>query len=207
MKPINEPDRVTAPSGRTDEIPITASHMITGHALTPPFPKALETAVFGLGCFWGAEKLFWQQSGIFITAVGYAGGLTPNPNYTELCTGRTGHAEVVRVVFNPTQISYQQLLMLFWESHNPTQGMRQGNDIGTQYRSAIFTHNPSQHNLAEDTKTHYQRQLSQAGITAPITTKITQAPTFYYAEQEHQQYLAKNPHGYCGLGGLKVSFN
>jgi peptide-methionine (S)-S-oxide reductase len=124
-----------------------------------------------------------------------------------LCTGRTGHAEVVRVVFNPTQISYQQLLTLFWESHNPTQGMRQGNDIGTQYRSAIFTHNPSQHNLAENTKTHYQRQLSQASITAPITTEITPAPTFYYAEQEHQQYLAKNPHGYCGLGGLNVSFN
>ena len=207
MKPINEPDGITAPSGRTDEIPITASHMITGHTLTPPFPKILETAVFGLGCFWGAERLFWQQSGIFITAVGYAGGLTPNPNYTELCTGRTGHAEVVRVIFNPTQISYQQLLTLFWKSHNPTQGMRQGNDMGTQYRSVIFTLNPSQHNLAEETKTHYQRQLSQAGITAPITTEIIQAPPFYYAEQEHQQYLAKNPHGYCGLGGLKISFN
>ena len=207
MNPINEPDGTTAPSGRSDEIAITASHIITGHALTPPFPKALETAVFGLGCFWGAERLFWQQSGIFITAVGYAGGLTPNPNYSELCTGRTGHAEVVRVVFNPTQISYQQLLTLFWESHNPTQGMRQGNDIGTQYRSVIFTHNPSQHNLAENTKIHYQRQLSQAGISAPITTEIIQAPTFYYAEPEHQQYLAKNPHGYCNLGGLNVSFN
>ena len=207
MKAIDKQDPQTAPSGRTHEMPFNATHIITGHALKPPFPKTLETALFGLGCFWGAERLFWQQPGIFTTAVGYAGGLTPNPNYAELCTGRTGHAEVVRIIFDPALISYQQLLALFWESHNPTQGMRQGNDIGTQYRSVIFTHNKAQQSQAENTKISYQHQLTQAGISAPITTEITHAPTFYYAEEKHQQYLAKNPHGYCSLGGLNVRLN
>ncbi|HIB63510.1 MAG TPA: peptide-methionine (S)-S-oxide reductase MsrA [Methylococcaceae bacterium] len=207
MKAIDEQDPLTAPSGRTHEMPINATHMITGHALKPPFPETLEYALFGLGCFWGAERLFWQQSGIFTTAVGYAGGLTPNPNYAELCTGRTGHAEVVRILFDPALVTYPQLLTLFWENHNPTQGMRQGNDIGTQYRSVIFTHSNTQQSQAEDAKRRYQHQLAQAGISAPITTEITRAPIFYYAEEKHQQYLAKNPMGYCSLGGLNVRFN
>jgi len=207
MNPIHKSGQINVMQNSTDEMPITANHIITGRCLKPPFPETLDYALFGLGCFWGAERLFWQQQGVFITAVGYAGGLTSTPTYTDLCSGQTGHAEVVRVIFNSKKINYQQLLTLFWENHNPTQGMRQGNDIGTQYRSVIFTHNLSQHNLAEDSRTHYQHRLSQAGITVPITTEITPAPTFYYAEQEHQQYLAKNPHGYCSLEGLNVSFN
>jgi peptide-methionine (S)-S-oxide reductase len=172
--------------------------------LKPPFPAGLEQAVFGLGCFWGAERKFWQTPGVYTTAAGYAGGHTPNPTYEEVCSGRTGHTEAVLVVFDPKQVSYEALLKLFWESHDPTQGMRQGNDVGTQYRSAIYTYSEAQRRAAEASREAYQRALSARGFGA-ITTEIRPAPEFYYAEDYHQQYLAKNPMGYCGLGGTGVS--
>ena len=190
--------------GRGQKMPVPAKHFVNGNALQPPFPAGLEQAVFGLGCFWGAELKFWQAPGVYATAVGYAGGITPNPTYQETCTGRTGHTEAVLVVFDPKATSYGALLKLFWESHDPTQGMRQGNDMGTQYRSAIFTLSPEQRRLAESSKAAYQKMLTAAGHGA-ITTEIAEAGPFYYAEEYHQQYLAKNPGGYCGLGGTGVS--
>jgi peptide-methionine (S)-S-oxide reductase len=190
--------------GRATPMPVPAKHFVNGHPLQGPFPAGLEMALFGLGCFWGAERKFWQLSGVYSTAVGYAAGYTPNPTYHEVCTGMTGHNEVVLVVFDPQQISYGQLLKVFWESHDPTQGMRQGNDAGTQYRSGIYTYSEAQHQQAEASKAQYQPALAQAGY-GPITTEILPAPAFYYAEDYHQQYLAKNPNGYCGLGGTKVA--
>jgi peptide-methionine (S)-S-oxide reductase len=190
--------------GRAEEMPVPASHTVNGHPLKPPFPAGLETAMFGLGCFWGAERLFWQLPGVYTTAVGYAGGPTKNPTYEEVCSGRTGHAEVVLVVFDPKQIGYADLLRVFWESHDPTQGMRQGNDVGTQYRSGIYTYSDAQRRLAEMSKADYEAALKARGLKA-ITTEIVDAPTFYYAEPYHQQYLAKNPGGYCGLGGTGVT--
>lgn len=189
--------------GRPEPLKITNCHYVNGHPLKPPFPAGAEQAMFGLGCFWGAEQQFWQTPGVYTTAVGYAGGYTPNPTYREVCTGLTGHNEVVWVVYDPHQVSYQGLLKTFWESHNPTQGMRQGNDIGTQYRSAIYTYTPAQRLLAHASLEHYQEAMADVGYGA-ITTEILDAPTFYYAEDYHQQYLAKNPGGYCGLGGTGV---
>ena len=190
--------------GRSQRMAVPDAHAVTGHPLAPPFPEAMQRAVFGLGCFWGAERKFWETRGVWTTAVGYAGGLTPNPSYEEVCTGRTGHAEVVLVVFDPALVRYEQLLKLFWESHDPTQGMRQGNDVGTQYRSAIFVFGDDQRRAAEASRDTYQRSLSAAGH-GRITTEIRDAPELYYAESYHQQYLAKNPGGYCGLGGTGVS--
>ncbi|WP_363350370.1 peptide-methionine (S)-S-oxide reductase MsrA [Methylocystis echinoides] len=190
---------------RETPVPHGARHFVNGHPLDPPFPVGTQEALFGLGCFWGAERKFWQAGeAVYVTAVGYAGGTTKNPTYEDVCSGRTGHAEVVRVVYFPTAISFEQLLKLFWESHDPTQGMRQGNDVGTQYRSAIYVSNPEQLAAAEASRAEYQRVLTGAGYGA-ITTEIKQAPPFYYAEAYHQQYLAKNPGGYCGLGGTGVS--
>jgi peptide-methionine (S)-S-oxide reductase len=179
-------------------------HFLIGNRIVPPFPRDAQTAVFGLGCFWGAERKFWQQPGVIATAVGYAGGYTENPTYEEVCTGMTGHTEVVLVVFDPKQTSYANLLKIFWESHDPTQGMRQGNDVGTQYRSAIYVANIEQRAIAEASKKAYAQSLQRAGFEA-ITTEVLDAPPFYYAEDYHQQYLAKNPNGYCGLGGTGVS--
>ena len=190
--------------GRTAKMPVPSHHFINDHRLTPPFPAGLETAIFGLGCFWGAERLFWEQPGVYSTAVGYAGGLTPNPTYEEVCSGRTGHAEVVLVVFDPKQVSYETLLKIFWENHDPTQGMRQGNDLGTQYRSAIYWTSPEQKEKAEASRDSYDQALRKAGRD-PITTELAPAPEFYYAEDYHQQYLGKNPNGYCGLAGTGVS--
>lgn len=190
--------------GRTGPIPTAATHAVTGQALKPPFPQGLEEAVFGLGCFWGAERKFWQTSGVWTTAAGYAGGATPNPTYEEVCTGRTGHTEVVRVVFDPKQVSYAELLRIFFENHDPTQGMRQGGDIGTQYRSAIYTTSAAQHEAAHAARAAYGERLRAAGY-GPITTEVREATDFYYAEDYHQQYLAKNPGGYCGLAGTGVS--
>jgi peptide-methionine (S)-S-oxide reductase len=190
--------------GRPHPIPTAATHFVSGNALKPPFPAGLEEAVFGLGCFWGAERKFWQTEGVWTTAAGYAGGATPNPTYEEVCSGRTGHTEVVRVVFDPKIVSYDALLKLFLESHDPTQGMRQGGDIGTQYRSAIFTTSPAQQDAAERALQAYGEELRAAGFGA-ITTEVGDAPQFYYAEDYHQQYLAKNPNGYCGIGGTGVS--
>ncbi|MFM6482291.1 MAG: peptide-methionine (S)-S-oxide reductase MsrA [Microcystis panniformis] len=189
--------------GRSEKMPVPSTHYVNGHPLQPPFPAGMESAIFGLGCFWGAERKFWQLEGVYTTAVGYAAGITPNPTYQEVCTGMTGHNEVVLVVYDPSVISYEQLLKVFWESHNPTQGMRQGNDTGTQYRSGIYTYNPLQKQLAEKSRSIYQEALNKAGH-GQITTEIIDAPEFYYAEGYHQQYLAKNPGGYCGLGGTKV---
>ncbi|MDB9543656.1 peptide-methionine (S)-S-oxide reductase MsrA [Microcystis aeruginosa CS-1036] len=189
--------------GRSEKIPVPSTHYVNGHPLQPPFPGGMESAMFGLGCFWGAERKFWQLEGVYTTAVGYAAGITPNPTYQEVCTGMTGHNEVVLVVYDPSVISYEQLLRVFWESHNPTQGMRQGNDTGTQYRSGIYTYSPLQKQLAEKSRSIYQEALNKAGH-GQITTEIIDAPEFYYAEVYHQQYLAKNPGGYCGLGGTKV---
>jgi peptide-methionine (S)-S-oxide reductase len=183
--------------GRAEAMPVPAEHFVNHHPLAPPFPDGLETAVFGLGCFWGAERAFWQAPGVFTTAVGYAGGLTPNPTYNEVCSGRTGHTEAVLVVFDPTVTSYASLLKLFWESHDPTQGMRQGNDWGTQYRSAIYWNSPAQRDAALASRDAFQPALTVAGHD-PITTEIAEAGPFYYAEDYHQQYLAKNPGGYCG---------
>ncbi len=189
--------------GRSEKMPVPSAHYVNGHPLQPPFPAGMETAMFGLGCFWGAERKFWQLEGVYTTAVGYAAGITPNPTYQEVCTGMTGHNEVVLVVYDPSVISYEQLLKVFWESHNPTQGMRQGNDTGTQYRSGIYTYSPQQKQLAEKSRSIYKEALNKAGH-GQITTEIIDAPEFYYAEVYHQQYLAKNPGGYCGLGGTKV---
>jgi peptide-methionine (S)-S-oxide reductase len=191
--------------GRPDPMPVPAKHFVNGNPLSAPFPPGLEQAVFGLGCFWGAERKFWQQPGVFSTAVGYAAGMTPNPSYKEVCSGMTGHNEVVLVVYDPTVISYETLLKVFWESHNPTQGMRQGNDAGTQYRSGIYTYSPLQHQAAIASKAVYEKALQAKGYDA-ITTEILDAPPFYYAEAYHQQYLAKNPGGYCGLGGTSVCY-
>ena len=189
--------------GRSEKMPVPSTHYVNGHPLQPPFPGGMETAMFGLGCFWGAERKFWQLEGVYTTAVGYAAGITPNPTYQEVCSGMTGHNEVVLVVYDPRVISYEQLLKVFWESHNPTQGMRQGNDTGTQYRSGIYTYSPQQKQLAEKSRSIYQEALNKANY-GQITTEIIDAPEFYYAEVYHQQYLAKNPGGYCGLGGTKV---
>jgi peptide-methionine (S)-S-oxide reductase len=190
--------------GRGDVMPVPATHYVNGHAISPPFPAGLERAVFGMGCFWGAERKFWQAPGVYATAVGYAGGSTRNPTYREVCSGMTGHTEVVLVVFDPTVTSYNAMLALFWESHDPTQGMRQGNDVGTQYRSAIYAASPEHRALAEASRSSFQDRLTAAGF-GRITTEIADEPPFYYAEEYHQQYLAKNPGGYCGLGGTGVS--
>ena len=190
--------------GREDAMPVPEHHYVNGHPLVGPFPAHLEQAVFGMGCFWGVERIFWQLDGVYTTAVGYAGGLTPNPTYEEVCSGMTGHNEVVLVVFDPGVISYASLLQTFWEGHNPTQGMRQGNDLGTQYRSGIYTFDDEQAKLAQASGENFQDSLDAAGF-GDITTEILPAPTFYYAEEYHQQYLAKNPNGYCGLGGTGVS--
>jgi peptide-methionine (S)-S-oxide reductase len=189
--------------GRPTPLPVPARHYVNDHPLQPPFPAGLEQALFGLGCFWGAERKFWTQPGVYTTAVGYAGGFTPNPAYEEVCSGLTGHTEAVLVVFDPAVIRYEQLLKVFWESHDPTQGMRQGNDVGTQYRSAIYAYDEAQRAAALASREAYQQALTTAG-RGPITTEIAGAPPFYYAEDYHQQYLAKNPGGYCGLGGTGV---
>ncbi|MBV8918455.1 peptide-methionine (S)-S-oxide reductase MsrA [Bradyrhizobium sp.] len=199
------PSAAEALPGRSEPIPTATSHFVNGRPLQPPYPQGLEQAVFGLGCFWGAERKFWELGdGIYTTAVGYAGGHTPNPTYEEVCSGRTGHTEVVRVVFDPKQIPYEKLLKTFWENHDPTQGMRQGNDVGTQYRSAIYTFSDAQRVAAEASKAAYQKALSAKSIGG-ITTEIAPSGPFYFAEDYHQQYLAKNPAGYCGLGGTGVS--
>jgi peptide-methionine (S)-S-oxide reductase len=190
--------------GRSQAMVITSPHLVVGTTLTPPFPDGLEHAIFGMGCFWGAERLFWTVPGVFTTAVGYAGGITPNPTYREVCSGRTGHTEAVLVVFDPTVVSYDALLAAFFEGHNPTQGMRQGNDVGTQYRSAIYTTSPEQAEKANHVEASFQASLSAAGYGS-ITTEIAPAGDFFYAEQYHQQYLEANPWGYCGLGGTGVS--
>ncbi|MEY6430922.1 peptide-methionine (S)-S-oxide reductase MsrA [Thioalkalicoccus limnaeus] len=186
--------------GRSQPMPVTNRHAVNGHPIQPPFPDRLASALFGMGCFWGAERLFWSMPGVYTTAVGYAGGLTPNPTYAEVCSGLTGHNEVVLVVYEPTALRYEDLLKGFWEGHDPTQGMRQGHDIGTQYRSAIYCYDRAQETAAGASRARYQTVLNAAGL-GPITTEIVAAPPFYYAEDEHQQYLAKNPGGYCGLGG------
>jgi peptide-methionine (S)-S-oxide reductase len=203
-KPLTIPSAADALPGRVERMPVPDAHFVNGNRLTPPFPDGLQRAVFGMGCFWGAEKKFWPLRGVYSTAVGYAGGPTPNPTYREVCTGMTGHNEVVLVVFDPKVIGYADLLKVFWESHDPTQGMRQGNDVGTQYRSGIYVENAEQQRAAEVSRDAFQRQLTAAGYGA-ITTEIVPAPEFYYAEDYHQQYLAKNPDGYCGLGGTGVS--
>ncbi|HVL80389.1 MAG TPA: peptide-methionine (S)-S-oxide reductase MsrA [Actinomycetota bacterium] len=190
--------------GRPAEMPVPERHEVLGNPLRGPFPDGLEQAVFGLGCFWGAERRFWQAPGVWTTAVGYAGGFTPNPTYEEVCTGRTGHTEVVLVVFDPRQTSYEEMLRLFWESHDPTQGMRQGNDVGTQYRSAVYTFSDAQLEAAETSRRAYEERLKEAGYGS-ITTEIRPVPAFYYAEDYHQQYLHKVPNGYCGIGGTGVS--
>jgi len=190
--------------GRSETMKVPARHDVLGTPLAPPFPAGMELALFGLGCFWGAERKFWQVPGVYSTAVGYAAGATPNPSYEEVCSGMTGHNEVVRVVFDPRKGSYETLLKTFWESHDPTQGMRQGNDVGTQYRSGIYVHSPEQRRLAEASRDAFQAALKKSGYGA-ITTEIVDAPEFYYAEDYHQQYLAKNPRGYCGLGGTGVT--
>src|SRR5438876_1740717 len=201
---LEMPTRETALPGRAQKMPVPAKHFVNGAPLEPPFPAGLELAMFGLGCFWGAERKFWTMPGVVSTSAGYAAGLTPNPTYEEVCTGRTGHNEVVRVVFDPKVVSYETLLRTFWESHDPTQGMRQGNDVGTQYRSGIYVYSPEQRRLAEASRDAYQRVLERAGY-GRITTEILDAPEFYFAEDYHQQYLAKNPFGYCGLGGTGLA--
>jgi peptide-methionine (S)-S-oxide reductase len=198
------PDPDQALPGRATTMPVPAQHFVNGRPLQAPFPEHLQQVVFGFGCFWGAERKFWQTEGVYTTAVGYAAGITPNPSYREVCSGMTGHNEVVLVVFDPAIISFEQLLKVFWESHDPTQGMRQGNDVGTQYRSGIYVTSDEQHRAAEASRALYQQELNRAGYGA-ITTEILDAPIFYYAEDYHQQYLAKNPGGYCGLGGTGVT--
>jgi len=190
--------------GRDEKMIVPARHEVLGTPLEPPFPEGLEQAVFGLGCFWGAERVFWRAPGVYTTAAGYAGGYTPNPTYEEVCTGRTGHTEAVLVVFDPDQTSYEELLRLFWENHDPTQGMRQGNDVGTQYRSAVYYATEAQRQAAEESRAAYQARLADAGY-GEITSEIAEAGPFYYAEPYHQQYLEKNPNGYCGLGGTGVA--
>jgi len=189
--------------GREERMPVPKAHFVNGAPLEPPFPPGTELALFGMGCFWGAERKFWQTPGVYSTSVGYAGGFTPNPTYEEVCSGRTGHAEVVRVAFDPAKVSYEELLRLFWEGHDPTQGMQQGNDVGTQYRSAIYAHGGEQRRKAEASREAYQKALDAAGH-GTVTTEIRETPQFYYAEDYHQQYLGKNPRGYCGLGGTGV---
>jgi peptide-methionine (S)-S-oxide reductase len=204
-KKLSLPTPESALPGRTEVMPITEDHFVNKRALQPPFPAGIETIIFGLGCFWGAERKFWQiGEPIYVTAVGYAGGLTPNPTYEEVCTGLTGHNETVLVAYDPAKISLESLLKVFWESHDPTQGMRQGNDVGTQYRSGIYVTAEAQRNAALATQTAFSAALRAKGF-GPITTEILDAPVFYYAEDYHQQYLAKNPNGYCGLGGTGVS--
>jgi len=190
--------------GRAERMPVPERHEVLGTPLEPPFPAGLEQAVFGLGCFWGAERVFWQAPGVYTTAAGYAGGFTPNPTYQEVCSGQTGHAEVVLVVYDPEQTSYEELLRLFWENHDPTQGMRQGNDVGTQYRSTVYWTSDAQRAAAEKSRAMYEARLAAAGY-GQITTELAEAGRFYYAEDYHQQYLAKNPNGYCGLGGTGVA--
>jgi peptide-methionine (S)-S-oxide reductase len=199
---IPPPERTLA--GRDQRMPVPERHFVNGNRIAPPFPEGSELALFGMGCFWGAERKFWQAEGVISTAVGYAGGGTPNPTYEEVCSGLTGHAEVVRVVFDPRRTSYSAMLQIFWENHDPTQGMRQGNDVGTQYRSAIYCTSAAQTRAALESRDLYQHRLEEAGY-GPITTEIRDAPEFYYAEELHQQYLAKNPWGYCGIGGTGVS--
>ncbi len=199
------PTADTALPGRQESLRVSERHAVSGNRMLPPFPAGLELAMFGMGCFWGAERKFWQVPGVYSTAVGYAGGYTANPTYDEVCSGRTGHDEVVRVVFDPAKVGYTDLLKVFWESHDPTQGMRQGNDVGTQYRSAIYAYGEAQLALARQSRDAYAPELSRAGY-GPITTEIIAAPEFYYAEDYHQQYLAKNPNGYCGIGGCGVPF-
>ena len=203
FKKTTLPDPEDALPGRSEEMPIPSSHTVLGNPLKGPFSEGLEQAMFGLGCFWGAERKFWQIPGVYTTAVGYAAGYTANPLYEEVCSGMTGHNEVVLVVFDPAKVAYEELLRVFWESHDPTQGMRQGNDVGTQYRSGIYTYDEKQKQQAEASKAAYEILLTDAGY-GPITTEILEAPTFYYAEVYHQQYLDKNPAGYCGLGGTGV---
>ena len=198
------PSSEEALPGRSQEMPVPEKHHVNGNPLKPPFPEQMEKAIFGMGCFWGAERKFWQLDGVYTTAAGYAAGHTPNPTYKEVCSGMTGHNEVVLVVYDPEKISYEELLKVFWESHNPTQGMRQGNDRGTQYRSGIYTYTPEQKKSAEESLKAYREELSKAGHPE-ITTEILDAPEFYYAEDYHQQYLSKVPNGYCGLGGTGVT--
>jgi peptide-methionine (S)-S-oxide reductase len=203
-KPTTIPTAAEALPGRAAEMAVAAEHFVNGAALKGPYPAGAETIYFGLGCFWGAERLFWQLPGVIVTAVGYQGGATPNPSYEEVCSGRTGHTEAVKVVYDPSTISLDTLLKTFWEEHNPTQGMRQGNDVGTQYRSAIYTTTPEQAAAVEKSRAAYQQALDKQGL-GRITTEISPAKDFYYAETYHQQYLAKNPNGYCGLQGTGVS--
>lgn len=203
-KKIEMRDRDRALPGCAEPIAVADRHFVLDAPLAPPYPAELELAVFGMGCFWGVERLFWQLEGVFSTAVGYAGGSTTNPTYEEVCSGRTGHNEVAQVVFDPDGLPYLELLRLFWEGHDPTQGMRQGNDVGSQYRSGIYTHSPSQAAEAESSRDAYRRRLREAGY-GDVTTEIVEAPEFYFAEDYHQQYLAKNPMGYCGMGGTGVS--
>jgi peptide-methionine (S)-S-oxide reductase len=204
MKKLELPTADEALPGRAKSMSVPDRHYVNGHPLVPPFPAGMRQAMFGLGCFWGAERRFWQLPGVYVTAVGYAGGSTPNPDYEEVCSGYTGHNEVVLVVYDPDKIGYGELLKCFWESHNPTQGMRQGNDVGTQYRSGIYVFDAEQERQALASREAYQYALNQAG-KGQITTEIVSAPVFYYAEEYHQQYLAKNPNGYCGLGGTGVA--
>jgi peptide-methionine (S)-S-oxide reductase len=199
------PTTETALPGRSTPVPVPDRHYVLDAPLRAPFPPDTETAIFGLGCFWGAERVFWETPGVYTTAVGYAGGLTPNPTYEEVCSARTGHSEVVLVVYRPAEVSYEDLLAAFWEAHDPTQGMRQGNDVGTQYRSGIYTTSDEQAKAAVASRDRYQEALAAAGRSGEITTEILPAPDFYYAEDYHQQYLAKNPRGYCGLGGTGVT--
>ncbi|CAO3416240.1 peptide-methionine (S)-S-oxide reductase MsrA [Azospirillum argentinense] len=203
-KPLALPSAEEALPGRDTPVPVPPRHHVNGNPLTPPYPEGLEVADFGLGCFWGAERKFWKVPGVWSTMVGYQGGHTPNPTYEEVCSGRTGHTEVVRVVYDPAKVGFEELLRVFWEAHDPTQGMRQGNDVGTQYRSAIYTHTDAQRAAAEASRQFYQARLEQAGF-GPVTTELREAPPFYYAEDYHQQYLSKNPAGYCGLGGTGVT--
>lgn len=206
MGTLDLPTKEQALAGRDTRMPVPDKHFVNGNVLKPPFCDGLKLVIFGLGCFWGAERKFWQLDGVYTTAVGYAAGITPNPTYQEVCSGMTGHNEVVLVVYDPAKISFEQLLKTFWESHNPTQGMRQGNDRGTQYRSGIYVFTDEQKQAAEVSRGFYQQELSKNGFGA-ITTEILDAPEFYYAEDYHQQYLAKNPNGYCGLGGTGISCN
>jgi peptide-methionine (S)-S-oxide reductase len=203
-KKTRMPSPAEALPGRSQPLGAPDRHFVNGNPMLSPFPQGMERALFGLGCFWGAERRFWQLDGVYVTAVGYAGGYTPNPTYEEVCSGLTGHNEVVQVVFDPQQIGFDELLRCFWESHDPTQGMRQGNDRGTQYRSGVYVYSASQRTLAEESRRRFQQALSEQGH-GQITTEILDAPEFYYAEDYHQQYLAKNPAGYCGLGGTGVS--
>ena len=205
QKKTEMPTPEEALPGREEAMPVPEFHYVSGHRMTPPFPDGMQVAMFGMGCFWGAERKFWEEPGVYSTMVGYAGGYTPNPTYKEVCSGMTGHTEVVRVVFDPTYVGYEKLLKLFWESHDPSQGMRQGNDVGTQYRSAIYYYTEAQQDAALASKDHYQARLLVTGH-GEITTEILPAPPFYYAEEYHQQYLAKNPGGYCGLGGTGVTY-